>query len=231
MHIEEIITEVFDGNPDLFYGMADLSGKLPGNFDGYQSAIVLGRKLDRGIMESIKKGPNITYWNHYKEVNEQLSGLQFSISVLLEKNNISARIINPTLTDENIDAHYSQTLRVEFSHKMAATQAGLGWVGKTALFVSSEFGPRVRLATILIDTPVSNSGTPFVESKCGDCNLCVAKCPAKAATGKLWNTGMDRDDFFNAFKCREMCRELGDKIIGKDKRLCGICVAVCPVGR
>jgi len=33
----------------------------------------------------------------------------------------------------------------------AATRAGLGWIGKTGLFVSPEGGPKVRLATVFTD--------------------------------------------------------------------------------
>jgi epoxyqueuosine reductase QueG len=47
------------------------------------------------------------------------------------------------------------------SHKMVATRAGLGWIGKTDLFVSNKYGPRVRLASIRIDAPVSSINKPI----------------------------------------------------------------------
>lgn len=231
MQIKKTVEKILNNDPDLFYGFADLSGKLPTDFNGYNYAIVIGRRLDDEIIDSIQDGPNKRYWNHYNEVNNLLLDLVTEISDQLNSKDIPTRIIRPTLTDKSIDEKYLDTLRVEFSHKMAATQAGLGWIGKTALFVSEEYGPRLRLATILTPHPLENSGTPYLESKCGTCKICVEECPADAATGDLWNSGLDRDEFFNAFKCRAMCRTLGHKMIGKDKRLCGICVAVCPVGR
>ena len=231
MEIGEMVEEAIDGNPDLFYGIADLSGALSADFNGYHYAIVLGRKLDNRIIDGIKDGPNLTYWHHYNEVNDQLFRVQAKLSASLNTNNIASRIIQSTFTDEYIDANFNDTLRFEFSHKMAATQAGLGWIGKTALFISREYGPRVRLATILTNTPLESSRTPFLHSECGECTLCVEKCPAGAATGQLWHTKLDRDEFFNPFKCRAMCRKLGHKMIGENKRLCGICVSVCPVGR
>src|SRR5512140_1342715 len=38
-----------------------------------------------------------------------------------------------------------------FNHKMAATSAGLGWIGKNGLLISADYGPRLSLATILTD--------------------------------------------------------------------------------
>jgi len=46
-----------------------------------------------------------------------------------------------------------------FSHKIAATQAGLGWIGKTAVFVSARFGAAVRLTTVFTDLPLPRCGT------------------------------------------------------------------------
>jgi epoxyqueuosine reductase len=114
---------------------------------------------------------------------------------------------------------------------MAATRAGLGWIGKTALFISKKFGPRLRLVTILIDHPIECANSPIEESRCGKCRVCVEKCPAQAANGKSWNINLDRDEFFNAFKCREKCRELAWKHLKQRISICGLCVSVCPMGK
>ena len=135
--------------------------------------------------------------------------------------------MEPTRSDAELEDNYLQTLRVNFSHKMAATRAGLGWIGKTDLLVSHAFGPRVRLAAMLLDYPGFSAGTPETESRCGACDLCVQACPAQAAQGLPWRAGVDRDEFFNAFKCREKCRELSLKNLGEAISLCGRCIAVC----
>jgi epoxyqueuosine reductase QueG len=126
---------------------------------------------------------------------------------------------------------YLPTLRYELSHKMVATRAGLGWIGKTDLFISKEFGARLRLASILIDAEVSPEPNPINKSRCSKCNICVERCPANAATGQLWDINTDRDIFFDAFKCREKCSEFGRTHLKIDRRICGICIAVCPIGR
>lgn len=139
--------------------------------------------------------------------------------------------VEPTVSTAALDAKYAVSLRTDLSHKMVATRAGLGWIGKTALFISERFGPRLRLVTILTTTPIRYGRTPVNHSLCGACRLCVEACPASAATGQLWDFTLDRDIFFNAHKCREMCHEFGKSRLHEDARICGICISVCPVGK
>ena len=54
------------------------------------------------------------------------------------------------------------------SHKAVARLAGIGWQGKSLLIVSPQYGPRIRLATILTDMPLS-SDKP-VKNRCGTCD-------------------------------------------------------------
>jgi len=68
-------------------------------------------------------------------------------------------------------------------------------------------------------------------SLCGDCAICVDACPASAANGKPWKAGMKREEFFDAFACRETARKLSRERLGHEETICGICVNVCPAGR
>jgi epoxyqueuosine reductase len=113
-----------------------------------------------------------------------------------------------------------------FSHKTAATRAGLGWIGKTDLFVSRELGPAVRLASVLTDAPLA-VGEPVTESECGECTVCVDACPAGAASGRLWFAGLHRDEFFDVSACRTTCRER-ERAFGVERGGCAVCMAVCP---
>ena len=95
--------------------------------------------------------------------------------------------------------------------------------------MSTAFGPRVRLVTVLTDRELK-TGQPVKGGLCGDCDICVSMCPAQAANGKAWSADMHREDFYDAFKCRTKAKELALRRIGKDEAICGICVAVCPIG-
>lgn len=231
MNIEEEITELIPDEDEYLTGFADMSGLLADKYKDYNAAIVVGKKLDGSIMDAVAEGPTAEYYRHYRQTNKDLSALIHKISAKLSSLAIANLVIEPTLSSKILREQYYTTLRYDFSHKMAATRAGLGWIGKTGLFISEKFGPRVRLATILLDYPLQPAKEPVNESKCGSCKLCVEKCPANAAKNLLWNKNIDRDQFYDAFKCREKCLELTRKYLNEPLYVCGICVSVCPIGR
>jgi epoxyqueuosine reductase len=212
-------------------GTADLNGLIGHKFGDYQYGISIGKKLDDKIIDPIVNGPTIEYYDYYNRINIELAEKAMEIKNELQKININSLIIKPTVStnSEEFKVHL-KNLTVDISHKMVATRAGLGWIGKTDLFISTRFGPRVRLVSILTGKKPDNDFTPINESRCGKCNICVEKCPAHAATGELWNINVHRDSFFDAHKCREKCGQLARERLNVDKRICGICVSVCPVG-
>jgi epoxyqueuosine reductase len=216
---------------NYIYGFTDLTGLLDKKFTGFNYGISIGKKLDSVIVDQIINGPTIEYYNHYKQANTDLAELAANISEELNRNEIETFNISPTVSTAELDSIYYKTLRTDLSHKMVATRAGLGWIGKTDLFISKKFGPRLRLVSILINVEVKSKYKPVDISRCGNCSLCVDKCPAKAANGKLWDITTEREDFFDAFKCRNQCAEFGKARLGIDARICGICVSVCPIGQ
>jgi epoxyqueuosine reductase QueG len=229
--IENIIKEILSDD-EYIHGFSDLTGLLNKKYADYPYAIVVGRILDYNIIDELKLyGPTQKYYEHYQQVNIDLAAILQQISEALTENNIECFIIKPTVKDAELDEEYFKNLTYNFSHKMAATRAGLGWIGKTDLFVSKKFGPRLRLGTILTKYRLPFSNSPHTESKCGKCNICVDKCPANAANGLLWNIDTERDKFFDAFKCREKCKELAMKNLNIDISICGICISVCPIGK
>jgi len=229
--IEEIVRKHTLPEESYIWGFAELTGLLPNKFEGFDYGISIGLKLDNSIVDKIIEGPTKEYYSHYRQINKDLDLLTKSISEDLNKYNLETLNIDSTVSTSELDSIYFNTLRTDLSHKMVATRAGLGWIGKTDLFISKEFGPRLRLVSILLKTPVVPESDPVDKSRCGNCRICVDICPAKAANGKLWNITVDREVFFDAFKCRNQCTEFGRTKLGMDARICGICVAACPIGQ
>lgn len=229
--IENIINKHLLPPKDYIYGFADLTGLLQEKFIGFNFGISIGLRLNTDIVDKIIDGPTYEYYLHYKKVNENLALLAKVISADLNNNGIETFNISPSVTISDLDTIYSETLSTDLSHKMVATRAGLGWIGKTDLFISREFGPRLRLVSILIKSPVISKSGSVDLSRCGKCNKCVDICPPKAANGKLWDITVGRDEFFDPHKCRRQCAEFGRSRLGMDARICGMCIAACPVGK
>jgi epoxyqueuosine reductase QueG len=229
--IENIVRAHLLPPENHIYGFADLTGLLEKKFDGYNFGISIGQKLDDTIVDKVINGPTKEYYDHYRQANTDLARISERICEELNKNDIQTFSVSPTVSTSELDTIYFNSLRTDLSHKMVATRAGLGWIGKTDLFISGVFGPRLRLVSILLKTSVQSKTKPLDISRCGNCNICVEICPAKAANGKLWDITVEREDFFDPWKCRNQCTEFGRIRLGMDARICGICVAACPIGR
>ena len=114
-----------------------------------------------------------------------------------------------------------------FNHKMAATSAGLGWIGKNGLLISADFGPRLSLATVLTDAPLETD-QPMEHSLCGSCTLCVEYCPSGSITGAEWSRSSPFVELVKLSDCRSHKKT---KRLTDGKPNCGLCVNICPYGR
>ncbi|MEE9911371.1 MAG: epoxyqueuosine reductase [Deltaproteobacteria bacterium] len=224
------IMNILPDQDDYVIGFADM-GDLVKDHYAYRYAVVIGKRLDDAIIDDIADGPTPVYYELYRSTNDELNLITAKICRFLTQNGIPCVQIKSTVQESEIPEGFAKTLRMPFSHKMAATRAGLGWIGKTDLLVSEKFGPRIRLATVLTNHHFDHLGVPVTESRCGKCDICATACPGRAASGKLWNTSLDRDDFYDAFKCRDACRKLSIERLDKKISICGICVSVCPFGK
>lgn len=125
---------------------ADIRG-LPADMRGaFTHAILLGVALDPEIIAGIIGGPTWDYCEEYRRANRLLSDLVNNATDLLIEAGHAADPVEPTT--QGFDPG---TLRARFSHKAAATRAGIGWIGKNDLLVTRAFGSALRFATVLTD--------------------------------------------------------------------------------
>jgi len=186
-------------------------------------AISLLMQLSPASIKGMDKRPTEAYFVEYQRLNKALNGAADALARHLKKSGCAAEPIEATL--EDYDAVEDWGRAGVFAHKTAATQAGLGWIGKTALFVSTEFGPRVRLTTVFTDLDIPPAN-PVTAGRCGRCRLCVDACPANAGRDVQWLAGMERDRLYD----EKACEKYGDNF-PKLGGVCGICIAACPIGR
>ena len=107
--------------------------------------------------------------------------------------------------------------------KEVATAAGLGTIGKNALFFSRRFGFNCKLNVVFLNAAVDRyDPTPVGEQwklpDCSTCNLCVEACPVGAF-----------DDY--VITRTESCDRLiaGDFFGPRRDHMCRACITRCPV--
>jgi epoxyqueuosine reductase len=191
------------------------------------TAVTMLMRLDPAVLRALHHGPTDDYREEYRRVNAALDAATATLATALREHGHRAEAI-PATTATAAGGNGrgpGHDGGAPFPHKTAATQAGLGWIGKTALFVSNDFGPAVRLATVFTDLSLP-VGTPILEGRCGDCRACVDACPAGCGRDVRWRAGMPLSRLFDAGACRHhMTVTYGDS----PETVCGICIAACPL--
>ena len=205
-------------------GFADMSG-VPGcNFPRAVSVVL---PIPKDIAAELKVGPTAAYREVYKDLNKRLDRIVTEGGLFLRERGYRAQAQTLDFVEKDLDYDdHSNSLCTEIPHKTAAARAGLGWIGKSCLLVTREFGSAVRISTILTDAPLE-CGQPITRSRCGSCDDCCRACPGGALSGKLWDEGVGREEIMDIWACSEamarVCRERG-----VEGAICGKCFAVCP---
>ncbi len=198
-----------------FFGVADITPaeefiKNQGGdlVSGYPRAVSLGITLLNAIVDQLPKrferSVAVNYRHHtYDIINLRLDLISSRISSLIQNEGYNAL---PIPASERYD---DNELCAVFSHKLAANMAGLGWIGKSCLLITPEFGPRVRWSTILTDAPLKPTGEPL-ENGCGECTECVDTCPVSAFTGENFRSYENREVRYDARKCEKYFKVMED---------------------
>jgi epoxyqueuosine reductase QueG len=216
-----------------YFGVADLSLTQQGKIMPYEKKLVseyhravsIGVPLSSAVVGRIGDESDLfgllNYRYHvYQVINPLIDHITARLSLILINEGHTAI---PVPASQTLDSKNYYGL---FSNKMAASLAGLGWIGKSCLLITDGRGPRVRWGTILTNAPLI-TGNP-VKPKCGKCIKCVEICPAGAFTGRDFIPSEPRESRMIAKKCFDYFDERESKI---GARTCGLCVYICPWGQ
>jgi epoxyqueuosine reductase QueG len=182
---------------------------------------------------------------------ERLSKAAGSIIRRLNKLGIRGVTIPPTFP---MDMNRWPGKVWEVSHKLVATEAGVGQMGVNRLVIHPKFGNHLVLDTILLNVSLDQYGQPLKESPCIECGLCIAVCPVGAIhkdagldfmscamhnyhelfggfqewIEKIVSSGTVRS-YRSQFRDRETVAKWQALTYGNAFR-CSYCMAVCPAG-
>lgn len=209
------------------FGVADLDllreyETYPANLlDGFNFGISIGVKVPDPLFDSLPASRPL-YSRYYVVANDMLDRIAFELSRAIEREGYKALPIPASKVLAGL--HW----RSYISHKAIARAAGVGWIGRNLLLVTPQYGPRVRLASILTDMPLK-AGKPS-RNRCGICRECIDSCITKALHYSEFDDYPEREEVFEVDKCAEQLKEFAnDPDIGT--MVCGICIKVCPWGR
>lgn len=206
------------------FGFAYIGDCIPGKYKKLCYAISIAVRLSDAIINEIDDKPTHTYFHHYRSVNSLIDNITLRTSLLIQDYGYLSMAVPASQTVKTGEDPYTGI----FQHKTAARLAGMGWIGKNALLITPEFGPRVRLGTVITNMPLP-AEREILSSSCGNCNICKDACPAHAIQGHNWDISLTRADIINAESCSIYMKEKF-KQIGRGS-VCGICMRVCPAGK
>lgn len=219
-----IENELFSYGADIV-GFGNITELPPDTRMGLPVGIIVAAAYPKNVIRGISSLPTGEYRQWYDTLNERLDSIVTrGAAMLLEMGyNATAQTREYVGSGETRD-------NMLLPHKTIATRAAAGWIGKSALLVTEKYGSAVRLSSILTDAPVVTS-EPVNKSRCGDCMVCADACPAGAVSGRLWETGLYRDEFFDPVKCRKTARQRAKQGFNGDITICGKCIEICPYTR
>ncbi len=216
-----------------YFGCADLAPAKKAISDqggeriaSYPRAISVGIAIPNDLVEQLEDrdriGVRVSYRHHgYDVINSRLDLVTSKLASEIGRAGYRAL---PVPSSKRMD---SDRICAEFSHKLAANLAGMGWIGKSCLLITPERGPRVRWGTVLTDAPLETAGSR-IKSKCGKCSKCVDICPVNAFTGRVFDENEPRELRYDAAACERSF----DKMEKEGAiPVCGMCLFICPHGR
>ncbi len=212
--------KILNENQIKEWGTTLLTSKIPGaqNIVGEWYALSFMVPYPKFIIEEIKaNGPTHLYFHHYRTINTHLDNTALKIALSFQNEGYDAFYV-PASQSQSADGFGGF-----LSHKAVACLAGIGGVGQNALFLSKQYGPCVRLSTVLTKKVLKNDAKP--KEICLNCNKCVHACPSGALYGI--NNAKITDERVDVRKC-SMHMKKEYKHVGRGA-VCGICMAVCPL--
>jgi epoxyqueuosine reductase QueG len=171
------------------------------------------------LLPVVETTPSLNYKELYDLANRLLDEISYKLSVWLVKRGCPAMSL-PRGGSGKMEVPIGKGISA-FSHVYAAKYAGLGSVGTSHVLLTPQWGPRVRLNSVLTAARIEPS-TEVKGTLCNNCGLCTKLCPVGAITPRSDRILGDLD--------KTACTSHHLSLEAESGSPCGACIKVCPVG-
>lgn len=208
----------------------------------FPRAVSVAIFFPKQIIQEQADGPTRSYSYFYAAINRQLDTIGFSLSNLLQQQGFRSypvptsdyRQTQPAtgLQDRIARSGTAGLPKTEtelmgmFSHRFAASHAGLGWIGTSCHLINPSVGPRLRLTTVLTDAPLPPDSP--IANRCGSCTRCADACPVHAIRGVSFSPADPPEKRIDKARCNRFLDEIAS-VFGQ--HTCAKCLAACPWGQ
>ena len=181
-----------------------------------KNVIVLGIPL---YAPMIRTTPSMVYQDLYDTSNRVLDDIAYRLTNYIVTGLGYRAIFFPRDCYYNIEALEANP-NAAFSHVVAGYYAGMGSIGDSHNLLTKEFGPRVRLVSVVTDAPLTPDAM-LQKNVCIHCGKCLQSCPSQCFR-KNGDAIYDMD--------KTACARYHIMLKTQRHWPCGVCVSVCPVG-
>ena len=161
------------------------------------------------------------FQQHNRSLSDHLEYAAHRIAVFLSDNGQRAMVI------PGRGKGYREGVPGIISHKALANISGMGTMSDSGMIVTREYGPRVRLCSMLTDLELPVPSMP-VADYCLHCGRCRDACPAGAIGSGRFDPRLPDEPYTEHDRCAEYRSERAKRL---GTRFCNLCMAACPVGR
>ena len=113
----------------------------------FKTGIAVAVPLPETIIIDLQTAPTKEYYELYHSLNGKLNEIVMAGEEFLKSKGYEAY----AQTTDRVEVDQDNISKLP--HKTVAARAGLGWIGKNCLLVTPEYGPAIRISSLLTDAP------------------------------------------------------------------------------